>query len=242
MMKTRIILIAVTVLMLSPFSNLSAQNEREDICRIGKFQQVQISYDMKDMVTVEYLDALVDGPWKMQVQFSKESGELLYNRILRKKGSSRIGYDISDFPFGNYTVELYKDDVLVCSKTIVKEANIASVNKASSLKSDIAKYQQVRISPNGSNFVRLEYIDIFREGRRKMEVRIYEESGELLYSNFLVRNGDVKIDFDISQFPDGNYTFELIKDHESICSALIVKDAGIVDEQSSLIAQEDSNN
>lgn len=222
-MKTRIILIAITVLMLSPFSNLSAQNEREDICRLEKFQQVQISYDAKDMLTVEYLDALAEGPWKMKVRIYNESGKLLYTRVLRKKGNSRIGYDISQLPDGNYTVELYKKSELVCSKDIVKQISFA--NEETVLESDISKFNQVQVSSISNDRVHLEYLDIFREGRRKIEVRIYEESGKLLYSKKLVRDGDVKIDFDISNFPDGNYTFELFKDRKSVCSEPIVKQA-----------------
>lgn len=240
-MKTRIILIAVTVLMLSSFTNISAQNAIEDICHLEKFQQVQISYDTKDMFTVEYLDALAEGPWKMKVRIYNETGKLLYTRILRKKGNSRVGYDISQLPEGNYTVELYKKNELVCSKDIVKQDGIAA-NEEAGLEFDKSKFNQVQVRLKGNEMVHLEYLDIFREGRRKMEVRIYEESGELLYSNFLVRNGDVKIDFDISQFPDGNYTFELYKGNESICSEQIVKDAGIVNEQSNLFANKDSNN
>lgn len=240
-MKSRIFLITVTILMASLFSNLSAQNKKEDITNITKFQQVQISYDMKDMVTIEYLDALSDDSWKMKVRIYKESGELLYTRILREKGNSRIGYDISHLPSGNYTFELYKNRELVCSKAIEKYISMANVNKESDIKTDITKFNQVQISYDNKDFVHLEYLDIFAEGKRKMEVRIYEESGELLYSKLLVKNGDVKIDFDISQFPEGVYTIELFKDQESVCSELIVKQASHANKESNFLATEDSS-
>lgn len=242
MMKLRTISTAVTILMVSLFTNLSAQNDIEDKCNIAKFQQVQISYDNMDLVTVEYLDALAEGPWQMKVRIYEESGKLLYTRILRKKGDSRIGYDISQLPTGNYSFELYKDRELVCSKAIVKQANIA--NEESTLNPNIAKFQQAQINYNSNDIVHVEYLDIFAEGRRKMTIHIYEESGELLYSKLLNKKGDVKVDFDISQFPDGNYTFELHEKSALVCSKLIVKQARMANanNESSVDGQENSTN
>lgn len=239
-MKSSIILFAATILFLSSFSNLSAQNKKEDITNITTFQQVQISYDMKDMVTLEYLDALSDGPWKMKVRVYKESGELLYTRVLRRKGNSRIGYDISQLPSGNYTFELYKNRELVCSKDIEKGLSLAQVDKEAKteVKTDISKFKQAEISYDNNDLVHLEYLDLFSEGKRKMELRIYEESGDLLYSKLLVRNGDLNIGLDISQFPDGIYTFELLKDRQPVCSELIVKQASDISMESSLLAEE----
>lgn len=242
-MKSRIILFAVTILIASSFSNLSAQNKNEGITNITKFQQVKISYDMKDMLTLEYLDALSEGPWKMKVRVYEESGKLLYSRMLRKKGNSRIGYDISQLPTGKYTIELYKNRQLVCSKAIEKGLSIANVNEGSDEKTDVSKFNQVQISYKNNEMVHLEYLDVFNEGRRKMEVRIYEESGELLYSKLLSRNGDVNIDFDISQFPSGKYNFELYKDKEQVCSELIVKHAhnANASKEPNLLAKENSS-
>lgn len=240
-MKTRIILIAVTVLMLSPFSNLSAQSAIEDVCNIGKHQQVQISYDAKDMVTLEYLDALTEGPWKMKVRIYNESGKLLYTRVLRRKGNSRIGYDISKLPEGNYTFELYNKRDLLCSKAFVKQETNANVE--TNLELDLAKYRQVEITNKSNDMVHLEYIDILGEGKRKIGVRIYEESGELIYSKNLVKNGDVKLDFDISKLPTGNYTFELLKNRKSVYEQVIVKETAMADakQESNLFAKEDSH-
>lgn len=130
-MKSGILLIAVTILITSLYSNVSAQNEKNDKSNITKFEQVQISYDTKDIVTVEYLDALAQDPWKMKVRVYEESGKLLYSYVSRKKGNARIGYDISQFPDGNYTFELYKNRKSLYTKVIVKQASIA--NKESDL-------------------------------------------------------------------------------------------------------------
>ena len=132
-MKSRTFLIAVTILMTSLFSNVSAQKKKKDKSNITKYEQVQISYDMKDLVTVEYLNALVQDPWKMKVKVYEESGKLLGSYVSRKKGNARVGYDISQFPTGNYTFELYKNRESVYSRVIVKQASIAIANTESNL-------------------------------------------------------------------------------------------------------------
>ncbi len=240
-MKSRIILLAAAILMTSLFSNLLAQNKNEGIHNISTFQQVQLTYDEKDMLTLEYLDALSDGPWKMKVRIYKESGELLYTRVLRKKGNSRIGFDISHFPSGNYNIELYKNRELVYSKAIEKQIEFANVGDEKDVKPETSKFQQIQFSQSTNDMVQLDYLDVFAEGKRRMEVRIYEESGNLLYSKSLVKNGDVRIGFDISKFPGGNYTFELIKDSEPVCSELIVKQSSHESKESNLLAKEYSS-
>jgi len=132
-MKSRKFLFAVTILMTSLFSNVSAQNEKNDKSNITKFEQVQISYDMKDLVTVEYFDALTQSPWKMKVRVYEESGKLLYSSVSRKKGNARVSYDISQFPAGNYTFELYKNRESVYTKAIVKKESVAIANMESNL-------------------------------------------------------------------------------------------------------------
>ena len=131
-MKTRTFLITVTILMTSLFSNVSAQN-MEDKSNIAKLQQAQISNDMRGLVTVKYADSFGEGKRKMKIRVYKESGKLLYSHISREKGDTRIDYDISEFPAGNYTFELSKNGVLVCSKVIVKQENIAIANTESNL-------------------------------------------------------------------------------------------------------------
>ena len=50
-MKLKVYLIAATITMTSLFSNVSAQNQKEDKSNITKLQQVEISHDMEDLVT-----------------------------------------------------------------------------------------------------------------------------------------------------------------------------------------------
>ena len=131
-MKSRTFLFALTILMTSLSSNVSAQSMK-DKSNIAKLQQAQISNDMKDLVTVKYADSFGEGKRKMKIRVYKESGKLLFSHISRKKGDTRIDYDISQFPTGNYTFELSKNGVLVYSKVIVKQASIAIANMESNL-------------------------------------------------------------------------------------------------------------
>ena len=248
-MKSRTFLIAVTILMTSLYSNVSAQNEKKDKSNITKFEQVQISYDMKDMVTVEYFDALAQGPWKMKVRVYEESGKLLYSSVSRKKGNARVGYDISQFPTGNYTFELYKNRESVYSTVIMKQASIAIANSVSTQnekkdKSNITKFEQVQISYDMKDMVTVEYFDALAQGPWKMKVRVYEESGKLLYSSVSRKKGNARVGYDISQFPAGNYTFELYKNRESVYTKAIVKkeSVAIANMESNLNGHEGSSN
>lgn len=221
-MKTRIILIALMALLVSPFSNLSAQNSNADYCNISKFTQVQISYNNNDTVTIEYLDALAEAPRKMKVRIYNESGKLLYNRSMREKGHSRVGYDISDLPAGNYTIELYKKKDLLCSKAIAKQESNRIYQ--SEEKFDINKLKQVELTNKNEDMVHLEYIDILSEGKRKVNVRIYDMQGELFYDKYIIRTGDIRLNFDISQLPYGSYNFELLRDQKLVYEEVFVKE------------------
>jgi uncharacterized protein (DUF1919 family) len=238
-MKSRTFLIAVTILISSLFSNVSAQNEKKDKSNITKFEQVQISYDMKDLVTVKYLNALAQDPWKMKVKVYTESGKLLDLYASRKKGNARIGYDISQYPAGNYTFDLYKNRVLVYSKSIVKQVSIAKANKKLNLKSNLTNFQQVQINYDMKDLVTIEYLDALAQSPWKMKVRIYKESGKLLDSYVSRKKGNTKVGYDISQYPAGKYTFEIYKNHISIGLEPIIKQAN---KDSKLIGQEYSTN
>ena len=131
-MKLRTFLIALTIVMTSLSSSVSAQRVK-DKSNIAKLQQAQISNDINDMVTVKYADSFGEGKRKMKIRVYKESGKLLFSHISRKKGDTRIDYDISQFPAGNYTFELSKNGVLICSKVIVKQSSIAIANSESNL-------------------------------------------------------------------------------------------------------------
>ena len=247
-MKLKVYLIAATITMTSLFSNVSAQNQKEDKSNITKFEQVQISYDMKDLVTVEYLNALAQDHWKMKVRIYDESGKLVDSYVSRKKGNARVGYDISQFPAGNFTFELYKNRQLVYSKVIVKQASNAIANSVSAQnikdKSNIEKLQQAQISYDMRDLVTAKFADSFGEGKRKMKIKVYKESGELLYSHISRKKGDTRIDYDISQFPAGNYTFELSKNGVLVRSKVIMKQASIAiaNMESNLNGHEDSSN
>ena len=248
-MKSRTFLIAVTILMTSLFSNVSAQKKKKDKSNITKFEQVQISYDMNDLVTVKYLNALSQDPWEMKVRIYDESSKLIDSYVSRKKGNARVGYDISQFPTGNYTFELYKNRESVYSKVIVKQESIAITNSVSAQKkkkdkSNITKFEQVQISYDMNDLVTVKYLNALSQDPWEMKVRIYDESSKLIDSYVSRKKGNARVGYDISQFPTGNYTFELYKNRESVYSRVIVKQASIAiaNKESNLHGHEDSIN
>jgi len=129
-MKLKVYLIAVTIAMTSLFTNVSAQSMK-DKTFISEYQKVQISNDMKGLVTVKCADSFGEGKRKMKTRVYKESGKLLFSHISREKGDTRVDYDISQFPDGNYTFEISKNGVSVYSKVIVKQASNAIANRES---------------------------------------------------------------------------------------------------------------
>jgi len=126
-MKLKVYLIAVTIVMTSLSSSVSAQRIK-DKSFIAEYQKVQISNDMKDLVTVKCADSFGEGKRKMKTRVYKESGKLLFSHISHEKGDTRVDYDISQFPAGNYTFEISKNGVSVYSKVIVKQASNAIAN------------------------------------------------------------------------------------------------------------------
>ena len=128
--------------------------------------------------------------------------------------------------------------------TIVMTLSLTASAQSMKDKSKIEKLQQAHISNDMKNLVTVEYSDSFGDDKRKMNFSIYKEYGELLYSQISRDKGDIRIDYDISQFPAGKYTFKLSKNGVLVCSKVIVKQASnqIANKESNLNDSEDSTN
>ena len=56
-----------------------------------------------------------------------------------------------------------------------------------------------------------------------MIVRVFKESGKLMYSRSFSKEGKLDINYDITRFPKGEYFFELYNEGELVCSKAIAK-------------------
>jgi len=107
--------------------------------------------------------------------------------------------------------------VLFLTATVSQAANIETGKE----KVKKIELQQADIQLNDNNLVVVRYSDTYNELTRKMTVRVYSADNELIFSKKFQNEGDVQLGFDISQFPKGNYTFELYKNSELVCSKQI---------------------
>ena len=58
--------------------------------------------------------------------------------------------------------------------------------------------------------------------RELVKIKVYED-GKLLYAQRVKKEATANITYDISQFPDGKYTLEVVKDKEVVYTTAIKK-------------------
>jgi len=64
-----------------------------------------------------------------------------------------------------------------------------------------------------------------KEHGKAVKIKVYE-GNMLLYSKRIKKEATVRITYDISAFPDGNYTFKVVAEKEPVYVAEISKGAG----------------
>jgi hypothetical protein len=226
-MKARSILFTAVIVLSGSLIHLSAQNTIGNNSPAVETQQARFGNLIDNQVNLKYLNTYVNSKTKLIVIVEEESGDLLYSRRFLKKRNLDVEFDISDFTIGEYTFKLYNKKEIVCSKVISKQS-YPSVKKdevrlAIQENSAFLKTRQAHFSNILNNQVNLQYFDTMDEKRRTMKVRILEESDHLLYSKKYFSNGNLNIGFDISDFPIGNYTFQLYNKNELVCSKVVSK-------------------
>jgi hypothetical protein len=82
---------------------------------------------------------------------------------------------------------------------------------------------KIKISIGTNNLIVVRYQDTMNERRQKKVVRIFDEFGYLVFHSHLKQKGNARVRYDISQFPDGNYTFKVFEKYKLICSKNIAK-------------------
>lgn len=226
-MKVRTILFTAVIVLSGSLMHLSAQNTIENNSPVVETQQARFGNLIDNQVNLQYLNNYCNSKTKLLVIVEEESGDLLYSRRFLKKRNLDMEFDISDFPIGDYTFKLYNKNEIVCSKVISKQACLPVKNSKARLaiqdNSIFLKTRQARFSHIKNNQVNLQYFDTTDEDYRNMEVRIFEKSDNLLFSTNYFKKGDLNIDFDISNFPKGDYIFQLFNKDELVCSKVVTK-------------------
>ena len=228
-MKAKTILITTMILLAGSLLHVSAQNSIEKNSLVLETQQARFGDLVNNQVNLQYLNTFDNNKPKLLVLVHGKSGELIYSKRISRKRNLDIEFDISDFPTGIYSFELYNKRELVCSKIIAKQ-HIASshsddVKRAIIEDSAFLKTRQARFSSRSNSKVNLQFIDTYDEKLRYMKVRVFKESDDLIYADNFYRKGNLNIDFDISKFPRGNYTFQFYNKDQLVCSKVITKQA-----------------
>ena len=67
-----------------------------------------------------------------------------------------------------------------------------------------------------------------KETGDKVTVKVKEDDGTLVYRKRIKKSNNNKITYDIAQFPNGSYTFEVAKDKEVVYSKVVRKGEGML--------------
>ncbi len=81
------------------------------------------------------------------------------------------------------------------------------------------------IFPNSNDMVTLI---LEKKPGEVVTIKIKEENGKLVYQKKIKKVDSTKIKFDIRELPDGEYTFELVKDKQVLYSKRINKSENVV--------------
>lgn len=81
------------------------------------------------------------------------------------------------------------------------------------------------IFPNSNDMVTLV---LEKKPGEVVTIKIKEENGKLVYQKRIKKVDSTKIKFDIRELPDGEYTFELVKDKQVLYSKRINKSENVV--------------
>ncbi len=116
--------------------------------------------------------------------------------------------------------------ILATALVVLTAVSFAQKNTESGreMKSDLSKVKVAMYS----NVTDLVNFIVVKEPKVKLNLKIKDESGSLVYMKRLRRPENRKITFDISSLPEGKYTFELVKGKEVVYSNSISKEAASI--------------
>jgi len=122
-MKTQILALAMTALMMGITFNSSAANE--DTTRLANAAANKELNACINLCQDNIVKFLIENPGqdKLKLRIYDENGQVLYTYILKKENVARIGFDISGLDAGNYDCVIEKNKKEMMRKTIVKKDN-----------------------------------------------------------------------------------------------------------------------
>lgn len=110
--------------------------------------------------------------------------------------------------------------LVVVFNSNAQESILASKTNESSVH-NIANHR-INIRVNSSNQVILR-ADLF-EGQKKLNyaLKVYSESGDIVYTRNFLKKGAIYTSYDLSNLPEGKYTFSVLKKRVPLYSKIII--------------------
>ena len=117
-MKTLLLTTALVVLTALSFAQQETTSLSNDNVQVTDQVKCVIFPNSSDMVTM-----IVDKPpgEKVNVRIKEGNKKVLYQKRIKKDDKTKVKYDISEFPSGEYTFELVKGKEVLYTKTITKK-------------------------------------------------------------------------------------------------------------------------
>ncbi len=122
-MKTRRILIALTVVLLTSFNQFAgAVQEKGTLVPVTGKHRIDIRVNQDKQVVIRA--ACLDNQKRVNLVLKvyNQNGEVVYASSFYKKGGLYKGFDLSQLPAGKYTFEVHKNLTRIYSKEILKSA------------------------------------------------------------------------------------------------------------------------
>ncbi|MBN2173821.1 MAG: DUF3244 domain-containing protein [Bacteroidales bacterium] len=107
--------------------------------------------------------------------------------------------------------------LVVLTTITFAQSNNASVNQT---KTETAENVVCNLYPSADNQVTLI---LSKADGEKVDVRLKDDEGSLLYNDRIKKSNKNKITYDITELPKGTYTFEVLKDREVVYSKEVRK-------------------
>ena len=125
-MKTVVLTAALVVLTIATFAQKESPVKSNDF--VLNTDEISIAFypNSTDAVTMILTK---DNDQKVKVRVSNSDEKVLYERRYARINRTKVKYDVSEFPSGEYTFEVIKNNEVIFSKNFTKrEGTIALVN------------------------------------------------------------------------------------------------------------------
>ena len=112
-----------------------------------------------------------------------------------------------------------KTKVLIPFLIAILLAILSTLSMAQPPTAETAKCKvDVQLTSNNLILVRYQNAD-----NDKIRIKVYNDNEELIKSKTVIANGNIKVNFDLSKLPEGDYSFKVFCNKKEICTEIVPK-------------------